>query len=205
MYLNFAADDVWVKMGRDLFFTVVNVWFLFYTLNPHRKIAEKTQDTNLVQDAGKYRLNEAKCQELQSLVFELIATEKLYLDSHLSIETVARKVGSNKKYISEVFVRSSYGSFYNAINTLRVEYAAELLLTQSETTIEAIAQVSGFSSSSIFSRLFKQYKGVSPSQFLLRKNAWFQSNYIESVRNAFKVKSYTFRVKFDLDSLVETF
>lgn len=170
MYLNFAADDVWVKMGRDLFFTVVNVWFLFYTLNPHRKIAEKTQDTNLVQDAGKYRLNEAKCQELQSLVFELIATEKLYLDSHLSIETVARKVGSNKKYISEVFVRSSYGSFYNAINTLRVEYAAELLLTQSETTIEAIAQVSGFSSSSIFSRLFKQYKGVSPSQFLSRKN-----------------------------------
>lgn len=171
MYLNFAADDIWVKMGRDLFFTVVNVWFLFYTINPHRKIVEKSQDTDPVQDIEKFRLSEAKYQELHSLVFELIAAEKLYLDSHLSIDTLARKVGSNKKYISEVFVRSSYGSFYNTINTLRVEYAAELLLTQPETTIESIAQVSGFSSPSIFSRLFKQHKGVSPSQFLSYRNA----------------------------------
>lgn len=144
---------------------------MFYTMNPHRKIVEKLQDTDPVQDIEKFRLSEAKYQELHSLVFELIAAEKLYLDSHLSIDTLTRKVGSNKKYISEVFVRSSYGSFYNTINTLRVEYAAELLLTQPEKRIDAIAMISGFSSSSVFSRLFKQHKGVSPRQFSSGKQA----------------------------------
>ncbi len=165
MYLNFAFDDMWVKMGRDILFTVVNVWFLFYTLNPHRKIAEKLEDADVSNDAEKFRLSEAKFGELQTLVFELMAKEKLYLDTHLSTETLARQVGTNKSYISEVFVRSAYRSFYNAVNTFRIEYAATLLLSHPEMTIEAICQRSGFSSVSLFSRLFKQYKGVSPSQF----------------------------------------
>lgn len=164
MYLNFAADDVWVKMVRDVFFTIVNVWFLFYTLNPHRKALFKQGRTEL-QDNGKYRLGEKRCIELQTMIFENIINKKLYLDRHLSIESLSREMATNNNYISEAFVRSQYGSFYNAINHFRIDHAMELLISQPEMSIGSIAESSGFSSASMFSRLFKQYKGSSPREF----------------------------------------
>lgn len=165
MYLNFAADDVWVKMGRDVFFTFVNVWFLFYTLNPHRRPLLKEERVEL-QDNGKYRLSEKRCSELQAMIFDNIVNKKLYLDRHLSIESLSKEMGTNNNYVSEAFVRSQYGSFYNAINQYRIDHATDLLINQPEMSIGTIAESSGFSSASMFSRLFKQYKGISPSGFV---------------------------------------
>lgn len=167
MYVNFAADDSWIKMWRDLIFTIVNVWFMFYTLNPHRKVALK-QEAIKLPDNSNYRLSQERCSALQSLIFETVTNEKLYLDPHLSVDTLSKKVGSNKSYISEALVRSSYGSFYSAINQFRIDYASNLLLSQPEISIEAIAKSAGFSSASLFSRLFKQQKGISPSRFAMQ-------------------------------------
>lgn len=164
MYANFVADDVWVKMCRDILFTVVNVWFLLYTLNPHRRLVLKQEGIEM-SDNGKYRLDEMRCNELQTQIFETIINEKLYLESHLSVDMIAKKVSTNKNYISEAFTRSKYGSFYNAINNYRIDHAEKLLLSDPLMSIEAVARASGFSSASLFSRSFKQYRGCTPTQF----------------------------------------
>ena len=41
--VNFFLDDPAVKALRDVLFTVVNVWFCIYTLNPRRKAFEATE------------------------------------------------------------------------------------------------------------------------------------------------------------------
>ena len=38
--VNFLINDPYVKMVRDIIFTVINVWFAIYTLNPHRKVRQ---------------------------------------------------------------------------------------------------------------------------------------------------------------------
>lgn len=56
MAVNFFIDDPTVKAFRDVLFTVVNIWFCIFTLNPWRKpydIAEKTTKTMPAEPDGK--------------------------------------------------------------------------------------------------------------------------------------------------------
>lgn len=173
MYICFITDHIWMKFGRDLFFTIVNVWFLLYTLNPHRQtIILKEQLNNQTDEKGetlKFRLSEERSKALEALIVYTLRKDELFRESHLSIDILSRKLHTNKNYISEALSRSSYSSFYNIVNQLRVEYAISLLHNHPEMKMETIAISSGFSSASVFSRIFKQYKHISPSLFLMQQ------------------------------------
>ncbi len=49
-------------------------------------------------------------------------------------------------------------------NHLRIKKATDMLL-YSRATVAEISQVTGFKKSFVFSRVFKQFKGVSPSEY----------------------------------------
>lgn len=173
MYSCFVFNDAYVKMWRDVLFTVVNVWFLIYNLNPRRKAIkpDAKQDQELEQiltggrDSSKYKLTEERCKELEEKLIEMIEQEKIYLDSHLTVDQISKKLNTNRNYISEVIVRSDYGSFYTLVNFYRLKYAEEMLRRDPKIKIEHVAFDSGFSSVSVFSQVFKRYRGVSPSAF----------------------------------------
>ena len=59
-------------------------------------------------------------------------------------------------------------SFYDFVNTRRIDYACSLLGNTSE-TVENIAYKSGFNSASTFYRVFVKVKGTTPAEF--RKSA----------------------------------
>lgn len=175
MFICFLFNNYYVKMGRDLLFTVVNVAFLIYTLNPHRKGAkidecrEQELEDKLIGNidrANKYKLSEVRCREIEVKLFEMIEKEELFLDSHLTIDQLSQKLGVNKNYVSEVMSRSSQGSFYMVINNYRLGYAIEMLRKNPGLKIEHVALDSGFSSVSVFSQIFKRYKKISPSEFV---------------------------------------
>lgn len=166
MLLCFVYNDVYIKMWRDIIFTFVNVWFLIYTLDPHRKNLKPMPETVKNQSTTKHRLSAERCKDIERLIVETMRTEKLFLDSHLTIDAITQKLNTNKNYLSEALSRSEWGSFYSMINSMRIEYAIELLKQNPQTKIEYIAYESGFSSASIFSQVFKRYKGVSPTQYI---------------------------------------
>lgn len=174
MYACFLLNDPSVKMWRDLLFTVVNIWFLIYNLNPRRKgvVIENSQEQALEQmlietdePSPKYKLSVERYSEIESKLIELIEKEMLFLDSHLNLDQLAQKMGINRNYISEVISRSDYGSFYMLINSYRIEYAQDILRKKPTMKIKNVAYDSGFSSVSIFSQVFKRYKKITPSEF----------------------------------------
>ena len=59
-------------------------------------------------------------------------------------------------------------SMMNYLKTIRLEQARRMLLEQEEEDVRAIAERAGYSDEFYFSRSFKQYFGVSPSQ--IRRN-----------------------------------
>ena len=175
MFICFLFNDPYVKMGRDLFFTFVNVWFLLYTLNPHRKGVKREEmreqeleevllgaDNNTV----KYKLPEERKKEIEYKLIELIEKEELFLDSHLTLDHLSQKLGINRNYISETLSGSKYSSFYALINHYRLEYAQELLRRDPSLKIEHAAFDSGFSSINVFTQVFKRYRGLTPSAFV---------------------------------------
>ena len=103
-----------------------------------------------------------------SSLIQLMDSEKLFLDSRLSIKTVADKLEMSVNHLSQVINQQSGKNFFKFINEYRVEEAKKLLLDQSNKkyTILAIAYDCGFNSKSSFNTIFKQYTGKTPSDFI---------------------------------------
>ena len=169
--VNFIVNDPMVKMLRDVVFTIINVWFAIYTLNPHREIKSlpielKQKEEEEETDDPKRHLNEEQRQEMESRLLALVREEKLYLNDHLSMNDLIKRLHTNKTYLSEVIAKSEYGSFYQLINTLRIEHACWMLGEDPNLKMEQVALSSGFSSGSAFSQVFKRIKGMSPTEYL---------------------------------------
>ena len=170
LIINFLFNDMMVKMIRDIIFTVINVWFVIYTLNPHRKIKELPIELQKEEEKGespvRRRLTEEQCKIMEDKMLDLVKGEKLYLEDHFTMSDLVKRMNTNKAYLSEVISHSEYGSFYQLINTLRVEHACWMMAKDSTLKMEQVALASGFSSGSAFSQVFKRIKGVSPSEYL---------------------------------------
>ena len=172
MAVNFLINNPFVKMARDIVFIVINVWFAIYTLNPHRGIKHLPMELKQAEEKeeeveeGKRHLNEEQRHEMEARLMALVREEKLYLDDHLSMNDLVQRLHTNKTYLSEVISNSEYGSFYQLINTLRIDHACWMLGEDPTLKMEQVALASGFSSGSAFSQVFKRIKGVSPSEYL---------------------------------------
>ena len=171
--VNFLMNDPFAKLARDLVFTIVNVWFSLYTLNPHRKVRQlpmeliqKVEEEGKELDDPKHHLNDNKRQQMETRLMALVREEKLYLNDHLSMNDLVKRLHTNKTYLSEVIAHSEYGSFYQLINTLRIDHACWMLGEDPTLKMEQVALASGFSSGSAFSQVFKRIKGISPSEYL---------------------------------------
>lgn len=96
----------------------------------------------------------------------IIENEGLYLNPTLSIKELAMYVGTNRTYLSDYFVHVLHTTFYDYINTMRIEKKSLPLMEEHpEYTLERIALESGFQSMSTFRRSFQKLKGVTPSGF----------------------------------------
>lgn len=96
----------------------------------------------------------------------VIEAEQLYLNPTLSVKELAQHIGTNRTYLSDYFVHELHTTFYDYINSLRIEQKSIPLLTEHpEYTIDRIAAESGFQSVSTFRRAFHKQKGVTPSLY----------------------------------------
>lgn len=171
MYVCFIINHPIAKLVRDVCFIVTNVWFVFYTLNPHRVVRPELTKVIEEEEAGQenkeahFRLTEKKCQEIEMKMMRALKVEKMYLQEHFTMSDLAKHTGINRNYLREVIARSEYASFYNLVNILRIEYACNMLDNSPDSRMENVAIESGFSSGSAFSQVFKRIKGVSPMEY----------------------------------------
>lgn len=87
----------------------------------------------------------------------------------LTPEEVAAALGTNTRYLYDAIRQSTGQTFNDYINTLKLEYARKLLLSEknNQMTIEGISNEAGFNTRSNFYRLFRLKYGLTPSE--LRK------------------------------------
>ncbi|SFJ87970.1 helix-turn-helix domain-containing protein [Myroides guanonis] len=93
----------------------------------------------------------------------------LFLESSVSISFLASFCDTNIRYISKILRDEKEQDFSSYINTLRIFYVIQKLKENKEYRsykISYLAEISGFSSHSKFSSVFKQVVGLSPSEFI---------------------------------------
>ncbi len=93
-------------------------------------------------------------------------------EHELSLTDVANHTGYSHAYFSKLFKKITSCSFVEYLTAQRLK-TAQVLLADFDIPVTEVAYRSGFKSISTFNRVFRQYKGCSPSDF--RKYYDFQN------------------------------
>jgi AraC-like DNA-binding protein len=84
---------------------------------------------------------------------------------HVSLEDMAKVAGMSPKYFCRFFREMSYRTPIDYLNYYRIERACEQLITTKANIIE-VAFNCGFNDLSYFIKTFRNYKGITPKQYL---------------------------------------
>jgi len=117
---------------------------------------------------GKYYrsgLRDHTAQYYLDKLNRLMATEQYFLESDLSLQSLADRVKISPHHLSQILNEKLEKSFYDYVNEQRVEYARQLLLTEPRRSIIDIAFQSGYNSKNSFYNAFKRHTGTTPSDY----------------------------------------
>lgn len=107
-------------------------------------------------------LNEGLAQALQKALGE----DELYLDPKLTLSDLATAIGTNRTYLSAYLNTYLHVSFYDYINSYRMEKVRRILSdTTCTATMSEIAEACGFNSLSTFRRSFVKEYGLSFAEY----------------------------------------
>lgn len=118
--------------------------------------------------ANKYRKSGLTSEDENDLLEGLKSSldqEEVYKDPLLTLPKLAKKLGTNGHYLSQIINSSFNKSFNELINEYRVKDSCALLSNDHELSIEEVADASGFASSSSFFRVFKKQMGQTPAKY----------------------------------------
>lgn len=125
---------------------------------------EEIKEINEKQERIETRQDDP--QALITKICKIIEEEGLYRQKGLLITDLARRVGSNRTYVSNCINKEMKLSFSELINKYRVEHAKELLRdTEKELKVLDIVELCGFSSDVSFYRVFKKFTGKTPKDW----------------------------------------
>lgn len=87
----------------------------------------------------------------------------LFLTPDITLETLSLRLGTNRTYMGMYF-RERDMTFYQYINTLRIEYATRLMQENPHLSLRKVAEQSGFRSQPTFRKAFQEVMGCLPSE-----------------------------------------
>ncbi|WP_300354904.1 helix-turn-helix domain-containing protein [Chryseobacterium sp.] len=129
--------------------------------NPEIKaIPEEIQKNDALNEETEIRL-------LQGL--EKFEKEHGYNEKGIALGKIASQLNTNTKYLSIVIKNHKADNFSNYINTLRINYIIDKIENAPEYRkykLSYLAEETGFSSANAFSKVFKDFTGVSPSSYI---------------------------------------
>ncbi|AZU61835.1 helix-turn-helix domain-containing protein [Neobacillus mesonae] len=94
--------------------------------------------------------------------------EANFVNSELRLEDVAYYVDRNPSYFSHLLVTKTGSSFTDVLTGIRMKEAKRLLI-ESNKPIKEIAELTGYQNANYFSRIFKEFVGMSPREFRSQK------------------------------------
>lgn len=131
-----------------------------------KSVKTETQDTANKEKTGEKAFYGIIEHKLQSLCEK----NHLFLEPDLTRETLCLRLSIGRTYLS-LYLHSRGLTFYQYINTLRVEYAIKLMNENPEMSVRKISELSGFRSQTTFRKVFQEVMGCLPSELNSKKNS----------------------------------
>lgn len=104
-------------------------------------------------------------QDISLLAMESLKESQLYLQDDLSLSSLATQLDTTTHKLSQAINEVFDQTFYEFINSFRVNYAANKLASSPEMSITDVYFEAGFTTKSTFYSHFKKSLGCTPSQY----------------------------------------
>ncbi len=116
----------------------------------------------------QWDVDDEKLIKIATDLDHLVAEKKIYLNSDLTIISLAEMLGTNRTYLVKAIKKKHGMNFLDFINGHRVAAAIRLLDSEraKNLSIDGIAGLAGFNNRVTFAKVFKQSTGMSPSIFM---------------------------------------
>ncbi|THF75711.1 response regulator [Cohnella fermenti] len=98
----------------------------------------------------------------------IVAYMEEYYADNLSLSSVAERFKLHPNYVSNLFQRELKSTFTKHLMKIRLDHACALL-TETELSINAVAERAGYEDYFYFAKIFKKQFGVSPSHYRLNQ------------------------------------
>ncbi|MFT5435663.1 MAG: AraC-like DNA-binding protein [Ulvibacter sp.] len=116
----------------------------------------------------KSSLTPSFSQELKEKLIYLLETEKVYKRSNINLDYLAEKLDTTRHNTSQVINENFNVSFFELINTYRIEETLKILKNDTEKgmNIIEVAYEVGFNNKVSFNKSFKKHLSQTPSQYI---------------------------------------
>ncbi len=135
------------------------------------KQSELSMNREFPKTQRKYEKSSLTDEESKTIMSELstiMTEEKPYMDSDLTIISLAERLSISRHHLSQVINREMGQNFYEFINTYRIyEIQSRLLIDMNESeNILDVAFKVGFDSKSAFYKYFRNIMGITPKKYI---------------------------------------
>ena len=123
-------------------------------------------DHSLVREIFSVTPKSPEEQSLMERFERLMTVDRIFLQPGLTLIDVAEQLNTNKSYVSKLVNNTYKMPFPDMINTLRIDYAEEFIISHRNATQAEIAVACGFPSASSLNIAFKKVTGMTPRIWL---------------------------------------
>lgn len=127
------------------------------------RLASLPLDPATIESPDMVGISAARLKKIYSDVIKTVEKDELYL-SDLNLDDWCRQVGYNRNVVGQAMQLYRGMTLTKFITELRLVKSAELL-SDPTLSVESVAEHSGFGSSVTLIRNFKQYYGMTPSEY----------------------------------------
>lgn len=116
-------------------------------------------------------VNEEKGQKLFAQLEQLMREEYAYRQVELTRDTMAKQLGTNRTYLSQIVQSFAGTSFNQYVNAYRLTEATTILAdpAQADVPVKAVCTAVGFRSRTTFDKLFQERTGLTPVEYRKQK------------------------------------
>lgn len=153
-----------------LLFSIFNATYLCFCTCRQRTIdLDVVPETEYADDADNPIYDKSFYYSIERRLKPLCEDKLLFLNPDFTLEMLTLRLGINRTYLSMYF-RKRETTFYQYINTLRVEYAYKLMQEEPHLSIRKVVERSGFRSQTTFRKMFLEVMGCLPSEVRKRES-----------------------------------
>lgn len=100
-----------------------------------------------------------------------MVTEKPYLNKDFRLSDMMQVIPMNRTYLSQ-FIQTEFGcNFYQYVTKYRIEEAKRFMRANPDMRVQEIAEHCGFSSATVFGRIFLRETGLTPTEWLAQSGS----------------------------------